>query len=110
MMIKSHIQILHLIKYYHTQNYNRYVYVLNNPLKYIDPTGYGLASSEGTGNPNDTGGYGGGYGSGGNESYKDTHDSGRDGSSYSDYRKKKAVADKQAVERYRAKVREKKSS
>ena len=105
MMIKSHIQILHLIKYYHTQNYNRYVYVLNNPLKYIDPTGYGLASSEGTGNPNDTGGYG-----GGNESYKDTHDSGRDGSSYSDYRKKKAVADKQAVERYRAKVREKKSS
>ena len=75
------------------------MYVLNNPLKYIDPTEYGLASSEGTGNPNDTGGYG-----GGNESYKDTHDSGRDGSSYSDYRKKRAV------ERYRAKVREEKRS
>jgi RHS repeat-associated protein len=52
-----------------SQNYNRYVYVLSNPLKYIDPSGYGLASSEGTGDPNDTGGYSGGYGANGNEGY-----------------------------------------
>ena len=62
-----------------TMDFNRYSYTWNNPLKYTDPSGYGLASSEGTGNPDDTGGYGGGYGQDGNESYEDTDDFGGDG-------------------------------
>jgi len=32
------------------QNYNRYAYVMNNPLKYTDPTGYQRASMGGASN------------------------------------------------------------
>jgi len=55
-------------------DFNRYSYVWNNPLRYTDPSGFGLASSEGTGNPSDTGGYGGGYGSGGQDEYNSDSD------------------------------------
>ena len=55
-------------------DFNRYSYVWNNPLRYTDPSGFGLASSEGTGNAEDTGGYGGGYGGNGNESYNEESD------------------------------------
>jgi RHS repeat-associated protein len=53
-----------------TQSYNRYSYVINNPLTYVDPTGF----DEDVANPDDGGGgggggYGGGYGSGGSGSY-----------------------------------------
>ena len=64
---------------FNTMDFNRYSYVWNNPLRYTDPSGYGLASSEGTGNPDDTGGYQGGYGANGTESYGDTDDFGGDG-------------------------------
>ena len=30
---------------YHTQSYNRYAYVFNNPMKYVDPSGYRLQAA-----------------------------------------------------------------
>jgi len=50
---------------FETQNFNRYTYVMNNPLKYTDPSGFDLAGSgcgddgEGNDSEDDSGGYGG---------------------------------------------------